>query len=228
MITHPERDVQKAVAFHLVPLGLVFLISLAAIYSLLNHLRPQAGAKQYLDDTPPTTQLSSMPFHSASLSTIFTEEILHWTSDIARWAADYNLDPNLIAIVMQIESCGHPKVVSFAGALGLFQVMPFHFVEDENPFDPDINAHRGLRYLARALELAQGDISLAMAGYNGGHSIIEWSSMLWSQETKRYVYWASGIYADIKKGADESPRLGEWLAAGGSSLCSRASYALNS
>ncbi|MBI1856315.1 MAG: transglycosylase SLT domain-containing protein [Chloroflexi bacterium] len=51
----------------------------------------------------------------------------YWAAAISRWANASNLDPNLVAVVMQIESCGNPSARSSAGAMGLFQVMPFHF-----------------------------------------------------------------------------------------------------
>src|SRR5688500_10923905 len=67
------------------------------------------------------------PSSNGLVAPLFTNEIDYWSSDLVRWANAYDLDPNLLATVMQIESCGHPTVVSRAGAQGLFQVMPFHF-----------------------------------------------------------------------------------------------------
>src|SRR5215468_6506302 len=46
-----------------------------------------------------------------SLAAIFTPEVLHWSPLINAWALAYNVDPNLIATVIQIESCGDPNVV---------------------------------------------------------------------------------------------------------------------
>ena len=34
------------------------------------------------------------------------------------WAEQYSLDPDIIATIMQIESCGDPNAVSSAGAQG--------------------------------------------------------------------------------------------------------------
>jgi soluble lytic murein transglycosylase-like protein len=152
----------------------------------------------------------------------FTKEVQYWAPEIARWSIEYEIPMDLIATVMQIESCGHPQVHSPAGAIGLFQVMPFHFDAEDDPMLPETNAARGLRYLARALELGQGDSSLALAGYNGGHSLIGRDPSAWPNETLRYVDWGSRILLDVELGLSVSPGVQAWLAAGGAGLCRRA------
>jgi soluble lytic murein transglycosylase-like protein len=127
---------------------------------------------------------------------------------------------------MQIESCGDPQAQSGAGAMGLFQVMPYHFTITDEPFLPDTNATRGLAYLKRSLAASSGDPRLALAGYNGGISVIGEPEIFWPLQTQRYAYWGSGIYADATGGATQSPRLQEWLAAGGVGLCRQASREL--
>lgn len=156
------------------------------------------------------------------LAPLFTPEIQFWSSDIVRWASEHGLDPNIAATVMQIESCGNPDARSSAGASGLFQVMPFHFMPFENVYDPETNALRGLDYLARSLQNSGGDARLAFAGYNGGIGVIGRAEYTWAAETVRYAYWSSGIYADAQLNASQSDRLNEWLAAGGASLCRNA------
>lgn len=159
---------------------------------------------------------------TSTLSPIFTDEVLYWENDILRWAADYNLDPNLIATVMQIESCGDPQAGSSAGAQGLFQVMPFHFSEGESMLDTNTNARRGLNYLVEGLKKSEGHVGLALAGYNGGHGMIGWGWARWPNETRRYHYWGTGIYYDAVSGGASSDRLNEWLTAGGAHLCAQA------
>ncbi len=156
------------------------------------------------------------------LSSVFTPEVQYWAGRIQVWAAAAGLDPNLAATVMQIESCGDPRALSRAGAMGLFQVMPYHFTASDDPYAPDTNALRGLDYLRRSLEAANGDTRLALAGYNGGIGVIGRSESNWPEQTQRYAYWGSGIYAEASSGADESPRLQEWLAASGLYLCKQA------
>ncbi len=157
------------------------------------------------------------------LSPLFTPEIHFWGDKIMVWASQTGLDPNLIATIMQIESCGDSRATSGAGAMGLFQVMPYHFETGENPYYPDTNALRGLGYLKKSLDTANGDFRLAFAGYNGGIGVIPNPESSWANETQRYAYWGSGIYADALQGASKSARLDEWLGHGGASLCAQAS-----
>jgi soluble lytic murein transglycosylase-like protein len=182
------------------------------------------GARLFIEAVPalPPAQAQAV----APLSPIFTPEVRQWADKIGSWATAYQLDPNLVATVMQIESCGSPRAVSTSGAQGLFQVMPFHFTADDDMQDPDTNASRGLAYLALGLARAGGNTGLALAGYNGGHGMIGLDSSMWSAETRRYWYWGSGIYQDAIGGQTQSARLQEWLQAGGASLCSRAAHEL--
>ncbi len=163
---------------------------------------------------------------STRLAPIFTPEVQHWADAITRWANASALDPNLVAVIMQIESCGNPSARSSAGAMGLFQVMPFHFQLGENSYDPETNALRGLSYLARSLQTANGDARLALAGYNGGIGVIARSESNWHAETKRYVYYGAPIYADARSGAAASPMLDEWYRRYGAGLCRDASQRL--
>jgi len=160
------------------------------------------------------------------LSPIFTKEIQYWSKDILQWANASSLDPNLVATVMQIESCGDPRARSSAGAMGLFQVMPFHFKVIENPYNPDTNALRGLNYLSRSLTTAKGNVRLALAGYNGGIGVIAHGEWTWATETLRYVYYGAPIYEDARAGISSSTILDEWYRKYGAGLCRQASNRL--
>jgi hypothetical protein len=221
------------VAFRLLPVGLAFTFSFISIL-WLTAFRPAPNAQAInadpvLEQMPIENNQGFIAEHDNHelISQVFTKEIQYWATEIQAWSTQFSLDPNLVAVVMQIESCGHPEIQSSAGALGLFQVMPFHFSDGEHALEPAINALRGLSYLARSLEISGGNPGLALAGYNGGHSVIQWDPILWPDETSRYVYWGVGILDDIRTGLTQSPRLMEWLFNGGSSLCSQAAKALD-
>lgn len=155
------------------------------------------------------------------LSPVFSREVQHWAKEIAQWSAEYGVDPNMVATIMQIESCGDVGAVSGAGAQGLFQVMPFHFSDGENTLDPTTNARRGINFFAEQLARF-GDVNLAFAAYNGGPGNAVKSYENWPHETQRYYYWSQGIYADAAAGLQTSSRLQEWMQAGGASLCNQA------
>lgn len=211
-----------------IPVALAFVTS-AAIFTL--GIDSVTGKHSPSNPLYPTTTLNTVDAQPAldegvALSSIFTPQVQHWSSEILRWSDEWDVDPNLIATVMQIESCGHPWVHSSAGAIGLFQVMPFHFGADEEPESPEVNARRGLEYLSKAFTIAEGDIGMALAGYNGGHRMINRPYRSWPEETRRYVHWGSGIFLDAQNGLSSSPHLKDWLSAGGASLCERSRAAL--
>lgn len=163
---------------------------------------------------------------NGALAGMFTPSVDYWSTHISHWASLYNLDPNLLATIMQIESCGDDKVSSHAGAQGLFQVMPFHFASHENQLDPDTNAMRGANFLNECLGWSNGDPGMAMACYNGGPSVINRAFSNWASETQRYYRWGTTIYEDARQGKETSDALATWLNAGGSGLCSRAANTL--
>ena len=158
----------------------------------------------------------------AELAPFFAPSVQHWSGRIQGWADQHALDPQLLATVMQIESCGHPTAVSSAGARGLFQVMPFHFEDGEDPFDPHTNARRGGSFLSYCQELAGGAVGETLACYNGGPAIFSRPKERWSAETQQYFRWGVGIYSEAIAQHSTSPTLTQWLAAGGQHLCTQA------
>lgn len=211
---HAQRWITRGLPFGVLVIAALVLVPLARVVAIaLPALEPIAPSP-----TPPPSAAAGA---QTPLAPLFTPEVQRWSGKILAWARAFDLDPNLVATVMQIESCGDPEARSTRGALGLFQVMPFHFGAGEDPLDPETNARAGLAYLAEALRRAGGDVAQALAGYNGGHAVIGRPDR-WSAETRRYVYWGVGIYADARQGRADSARLREWLAAGGRRLCAQA------
>ncbi len=200
--------------FAIVPLTVIFISAMLASLAWKTNPLPLPSA------APPDSR-------STSISPIFRMEVQHWADSISGWASASNLNPNLVATIMQIESCGDPRAVSSAGAMGLFQVMPFHFLATDNPYNPNTNAARGLAYLARSLEFANGDAHLAMAGYNGGLAIIQHAEWTWPAHKKRYVPYGTPIYYDAISGLESSAALNEWYEKYGVSLCKQAHQRLS-
>jgi len=171
-------------------------------------------------------QMGNRLFGQSDIAPLFTAPVQYWGADITRWSQAHDLDPNLMATVMQIESCGHPSIASNAGAQGLFQVMPFHFDDGENYIDPDTNALRSANFLNYCLDASNGDVGLTLACYNGGPSVINRAFHTWANETQRYYLWGMGIYSDAQRMDSTSHTLNSWLNAGGARLCTLAEQAI--
>ncbi len=102
-------------------------------------------------------------------------------------AAD--LDPWLVAAVVQTESAFDPRAVSRAGAAGLMQLMPAaaadHNVRDV--FDPADNLRGGAAHLRAMLDRFES-LPLALAAYNAGAATVERSNGIPPyKETRDYV-----------------------------------------
>ncbi len=226
----PTQQVQQRM---LLILGVVFLLAMVALAFVWNKewapTNPVAAPISAESEAGQPTNDESSAVAAAvggGISPVFTAEVKHWEPQIMAWAAEYELDPDIIATIMQIESCGDPQAESIAGAQGLFQVMPFHFTGNENMQDPNTNAMRGMIFYKEMLRYTDGDILLSFAGYNGGYAAAgnPWST--WPNETQRYYTWAKGIYEEAKAGNTTSDTLNQWLAAGGAGGCQRAATRL--
>ncbi len=89
---------------------------------------------------------------------------------IIRLCAKYNVSPHLVAEVIRQESAFKETAKSHAGAMGLMQLMPGTAQElgVKNPYDPEENLEGGIKYLAKILDMRDGDIPLTLASYNAG------------------------------------------------------------
>lgn len=83
------------------------------------------------------------------------------------------LPPELVLAVIEVESNFDPWAISSAGARGLMQVMPFWLKEIGRPqddlFEPRTNLRLGCTILRYYLDKAKGDLTHALARYNGSY-----------------------------------------------------------
>lgn len=81
------------------------------------------------------------------------------------------LPPELVLALIQVESAFKADAISSAGAVGLMQIMPFWVSELGLPMDDLTHPPRNLRYgctiLAHYLAIENGDLTRALARYNG-------------------------------------------------------------
>lgn len=105
-------------------------------------------------------------------------------------AAHYGLDADLIHAVIDAESSYNPKARSPKNAQGLMQLIPAtaRRFGVSNPYDPLQNLHGGARYLRWLLDFFQGNVALALAGYNAGEgAVMKYGGVPPYAETQAYV-----------------------------------------
>jgi hypothetical protein len=116
---------------------------------------------------------------------------------IANAANRAGVDPLLVKSVMHAESAFNPNAVSRKGASGLMQLMPGTAKRYgvSQIFDPHENILGGARYLSDLLDLFNGDLKLALAGYNAGeNAVLERGGVPPFRETERYISKVLRLY----------------------------------
>jgi tetratricopeptide (TPR) repeat protein len=117
-----------------------------------------------------------------ALSLMYPKWFMHYVDP---YAISYGVDPMLMYAVMRQESIFNPDIVSPVGAIGLMQIMPAtgkeiaagmgeKFVKD-SLYIAATNVRYGAYYLRQLLDQFDGNVTLAVASYNGGpHNAAKW------------------------------------------------------
>lgn len=101
------------------------------------------------------------------------------------------LSPELVLAVIQVESNFDRFAISEAGARGLMQIMPFWLKElgrpDDNLFELQTNLRFGCTILRYYLDMEKGNITQALARYNGSRGSFRYPSKVFkAQRTTWY------------------------------------------
>lgn len=133
--------------------------------AFLNILR-----RRYFEDEKQATR-----YRDRSFDMIYTGYISPYDDMVRDIADEAGIDWKLVLAVMAQESRFNPNARSWAGAVGLMQIIPrFSRVENEALlYDPEINIREGVRYLQKHLNRyshldSLNRYSMALANYNVG------------------------------------------------------------
>ncbi|HEX8354253.1 MAG TPA: lytic transglycosylase domain-containing protein [Pyrinomonadaceae bacterium] len=125
----------------------------------------------------------------------------------------YGVDPLLIYSIMHRESSFKRFALSHKGARGLMQLMPATAARlgVRNIFDPQQNIEGGVKYMRFLLNMFDGDVRLALAGYNAGEgAVLKYRRNVPPyRETQEYVRRISQRYALMRdpSAARHAPRV---------------------
>ena len=114
-------------------------------------------------------------------------------------AAAHGISVHLVRAVVQAESSYDPTAVSPVGAQGLMQLMPntAMFLGVSDSLDPRQNVFGGTKYLSQLLDRFDGDVALALAGYNAGPTrVARYRGIPPYGETRGYVVKIRGLLAE--------------------------------
>lgn len=113
----------------------------------------------------------------------------------------YRIDPLLIYAQMAQESSFKVRALSHKGASGLMQLMPgtARRMGVTDIYDPKQNIEGGVKYMRFLLDLFEGDVNLALAGYNAGEgAVMKYGNQIPPyNETQNYVRIISARYKAI-------------------------------
>jgi len=102
----------------------------------------------------------------------------------------YDVDPALVAAVIEQESRFKPRAKSHVGARGLMQLMPRtgRWMGARNLYDPEQNVDAGVKYIAYLNKRFKGDTKKVIAAYNGGEgNVMRYRGVPPFRETRTYV-----------------------------------------
>lgn len=108
-----------------------------------------------------------------------------YKEEVEKWAAEYNVDTNLVYTIIRTESGFKPMAESSAGARGLMQMTEETFewlkqkiaadvaLSFEDLYTPEVAIRFGTYYLSISLAKYGNDVSTAAAAYHSGWGTVD-------------------------------------------------------
>ncbi|GAG38094.1 unnamed protein product, partial [marine sediment metagenome] len=105
-------------------------------------------------------------------------------------AEKYKVDSALIRAIVKAESSFDPFAKSYAGAMGLMQLMPktADYLEVDEAYHPEQNIDGGVKYVKYLLDKFENNLELALAAYNAGPgNVHKYKGVPPFDQTKKYI-----------------------------------------
>jgi Transglycosylase SLT domain len=175
-----ERDPLSPLARHALGLG-VLLLTIVPAYAYFGSRANQ-----------PESEIMRMARETieATDSSVEILEIVEIEAHIREVALRYEIQPILVAAIVEAESEFNPRAVSRRGARGLMQLMPgtASSLKVSDTFDPYENIEGGVRHLRQLMDRYHGNLPLVLAAYNAGDQAVRaYGGVPPYRETRRYV-----------------------------------------
>jgi soluble lytic murein transglycosylase-like protein len=141
-------------------------------FDFANAVQIQSPRTESKNQPKRLVRLTSMPLNSSMSG--FTTGNSEIDNFIVESGKRNSVDPLLLYSIMHQESSFKTRAMSYKGARGLMQLMPptASRFGVTNIWDPKQNIEGGARYMRFLLDLFEGDVNLALAGYNAGEGAV--------------------------------------------------------
>ena len=162
--------------------------------------------------TPRDTFHAEMSRINNAIREDFFQNAIPFGDLIHQKAQKYDVDPSLVAAVVETESRFHQGAKSPVGAQGLMQLMPRtgRWLGAKNLYDPEQNVDAGVRYLKYLQSRFDGNLKKAIAAYNAGEGNVQrYGGIPPFNETRSYVKKVMSRYQERQrqlKAYDEKQR----------------------
>jgi soluble lytic murein transglycosylase-like protein len=124
-----------------------------------------------------TVLMTNIPqVESAPVSTTrVAERCTDYDQLISHYCQIYEVDPELVKIIIDKESQYNPNAVSRSGAIGLMQLMPktAEALGVKDSYNPDQNIEGGVKFLHTLFDMFGSDLDLVLASYHAGPALVK-------------------------------------------------------
>jgi soluble lytic murein transglycosylase-like protein len=161
-----------------------------------------AGLPESTPDAPQSVFHEELKRINSAIHRDFFANAVPFGNIIHDKAQKYDVDPALVAAVVETESRFRSGARSQVGAKGLMQLMPRtgRWMGASNLYDPEQNVEAGTKYLSYLTQRFDGNLKKTLAAYNAGEgNVRRYKGVPPFRETRSYVKNVMSRYEERKK-----------------------------